>query len=238
MNDPSGLNPDNLPSVDFDLFWWVRLQNSVFAGSAGYYYQPDTTPYIPYIPPSPRIQRGNCDFPGFQGLTKAQQALFGGSSADWEALDSKFLAGFLNITGALLNAGISLGGLQLRPDGLAQDRLRLTSDSGNALRSQIEQRLDSTWGDPRLFSFAKPTGHDGEDDWGARQNVTEFSIKFGTGDKGAFVDIDLWNPLGGVVGFMGHAREVVGNWLGRRRTDPFAVGAGLGRGVTNYECKK
>jgi hypothetical protein len=51
MNDPSGLNPDNLPSVDFDLFWWVRLQNSVFAGSATYYYVPDPSPYIPATHP-------------------------------------------------------------------------------------------------------------------------------------------------------------------------------------------
>jgi hypothetical protein len=37
-------------------------------------------------------------------------------------------------------------------------------------------------------------GHDGMDSYMVRQNVAANALQVGFGDKGAFADIDLWNP--------------------------------------------
>ena len=180
------------------------------------------------------MRMGNCSFPTFAGLTADQQALFGGTAAQWGQLDSKQIAGFLNITGALSAAGVDLSGLGLQPGGIHQDRLLFTPESAATLQS----RMDNT-----VFSYDQPRQdlHPEMASWGARQNVLRYALQVGTGPGGAFVDIDLWNPSFGLLGSIMHGREVLENAYDRRRggsglTNPSTVGKGLGSSVTNYTC--
>lgn len=150
-------------------------------------------------------------------------------------MDSKLIAGFLNITGALSAAGVGFADLDLRPDGIHQDRLFFVPESVPQLQSRIASNPP--------FSYDRPeeTLHPGMAIWGARQNVLRDSLQVGTGGSGAFVDIDLWNPSFGLFGAIMHGREVIGNAFDRRRagsglTNPYTVGKGLGSGVTNYSC--
>jgi hypothetical protein len=68
-------------------------------------------------------------------------------------------------------------------------------------------------------------------DSGARQNVSRESLQVGFGALGAFSDIDRGNPQTW-FGFFVHVGELVTPG----KTDPFAIGGALGKGVTKYNC--
>ena len=69
-------------------------------------------------------------------------------------------------------------------------------------------------------------------DVGFRQVSALFSLQVGIGGNGAFIDIDIGNPLN-PIGAIIHAFEV----LNPGSTSPFAVSRALGSRVTGHDCK-
>jgi len=74
-------------------------------------------------------------------------------------------------------------------------------------------------------------------EWGFRQYVERNSLQIGGGSEGAFVDVDPWHPTFSGRSSRGHIFDVSKGLLGIK-TNPFKVGAALGKGITNYECYK
>jgi hypothetical protein len=143
-------------------------------------------------------------------------------------------ASFLNITGDLARTGINYSGLSLQQGGIHQDRLlfapgAVISDFQSSTRSAISSGS---------FVSAKPSArdHPGMSSFGAREGVTRWSLQVGTGENGAFADVDPWGPVD-VVGGIGHGIDYTKHKLFGGQTDPFAVGRALGSKVTGYTCK-
>ena len=107
---------------------------------------------------------------------------------------------FVNITGALIKAGANLTGLNL--SGVENDRLKFKPGSTGDFQKSIVAGTNST---PQTFKEAgfleygynrTPFlgDHKGFTDYMVRQSVETNSVQVGFGKKGAFADIDLWNP--------------------------------------------
>lgn len=188
------------------------------------------------------MRKGPCDFPSFAGLSEAQQALIGGPGA-WANLSTEQTASFLNITGAMAHAGVSLEGLKLLDGGIHEDRLLFQYDYAGGLWDQIKASISSV-NNSTTWSYEKPSDrhHPGMSDWGARQNLAGGALQFGIGPKGAFVDLDFHNPQMGVLPALQHLfREVLPHEVDRARgrsgtTNPIAMGKKLGSNITGYSC--
>jgi hypothetical protein len=148
----------------------------------------------------------------------------------WGELDINRRAGFLNITAAMRGNHFSIAGLGLLHEGIQQDRLLFTPESGASIRPTLENAMRNrkSLGD-RGFKKDVPEEslHAGMAEWGARQCVTTCSMQVGGGSGGVFVDIDKFNPRSNVLGFFGHIYEVADNALGHHKTDPFDVARSL-----------
>jgi len=136
-----------------------------------------------------------CDVAKFEELKEAQQQLIGGAAA-YNALSQLQRAVFVNITGALLKAGANLDGLKLQSGGVLNDRLFFTPESVADFKTSIQALTKSQ---PKVFDskdffLRQFGGHSGMKDYMARQTVSENSLQVGFGKKGAYADIDLWNP--------------------------------------------
>ncbi len=143
-------------------------------------------------------------------LTAEQRGLFGsGGAATYRTLSSEQKAIFLLLTTRLAENGLDLSGLQLenpaktiRPNRLlfapspALDRLEAQLKEG-----QAEGRFQS---DSPFAPF-----HWGRSEFGARETRAKWSMQIGIGDKGAFVDVDRYNPWAGTSAFWGHTAELL-----------------------------
>jgi hypothetical protein len=182
--------------------------------------------------PTPTPQR-NCTFPNFDQLSAAQQGLLnsvpgGGGTGYYNGLSQAQQANFLNITGALNKASVSVSGLGLA--GVETDRLFFAEGTTAAFQASIQTGINSGG-----FIKDRPIAnkHPGMSDFGARQSVTTEALQVGFGPKGAFADIDRGGARTDVVGFLIHMGELATPGS----TDPFAVGKSLGSKVTGYTCK-
>jgi len=139
-------------------------------------------------------------------------------------------ANFLNQTGALAKAGVSLGNSALQANGIHTDRLLFAPGTTDTFKASITTAIASG-----KFIKDKPLAgkHPGMSDFGARQAVTTEALQAGFGPKGAFVDIDRGGERTDVAGFLIHMGELITPG----GTDPFAVGKALGTKVTGYTCK-
>ncbi|MEZ5402425.1 MAG: IS66 family insertion sequence element accessory protein TnpB [Bryobacteraceae bacterium] len=111
----------------------------------------------------------------------------------------------INITGALTSAGLDFSSLAVTS--VEQDRLMFAP--GEALSAFL-----GSIGSSSTFSrdqHIAESMHPGMSDAGFRENRLRFSLQIGVGSGGGFVDTDLWNPMMGGVGALGHALEVAHN---------------------------
>jgi RHS repeat-associated protein len=194
----------------------------------------------------PALPETRCDFPEYDRLTDVQKSMIG---ADYyNALDKSQRASFLNITGAMAKAGVSLEGLSVtRVD---SDRIILSQESVAILHARVEETFSVktiTTTIPKVgtrqvqvrtgpFAADKPSEkyHKGMSDWGYRQNVGRWALQIGGGVDGAFIDIDSFNPKG-ILGTLGH---IFGEILPGGKTNPFEVGKALGADVVGYTCRQ
>jgi RHS repeat-associated protein len=206
----------------------------------------DPTGELIFKPAPPQELR--CDFPDYDKLTDVQKGLIG---ADYyNALDMMQRASFLNITGAMAKAGVSLAGLSIT--NVHSDRIILSPESGPILRSRIEATFSLqtiTMTIPKVgtrrvtvrkgpFDPDKPIGHDGMNDWGYRQHVGRWALQIGGGPEGVFIDIDVFNPKSSLGNLAGHVfGEVLPHWIFGGKTDPIDVGRAVGADVVGYSCK-
>ena len=188
---------------------------------------------------TPTPQR-NCTWPGFDQLSAAQQGILNrvpgtGGAAFYNSLSDPLKASFLNLTGDLARMGLNFSGLSLQQDGIHQDRLLFAPGGGiSDFQSSIQAGITSG-----AFDNAKPGNrdHPGMSDFGARQGVTRWSLQVGIGQRGAFADVDPWGPVD-VAGGIGHSIDYLKHKITGGKTDPFAVGRGLGSSVTGYTCRQ
>lgn len=143
-----------------------------------------------------------CDVAQYDDLSAGQKALidrtigkeaYGGKSGFPKDLGQLERAVFVNITGALEKAGVDLTGLKLQGGGIRSDRLFFEPGTTSSLETSI--RAGTATKPPSFDSVSGAFGgHDGMSDYVARQNVPLNSLQVGFGTKGAFADIDLFNP--------------------------------------------
>lgn len=162
-------------------------------------------------------------------LSPAQQAMFGAAGRQgYEGLNTKQRGVFLVLTERLEANGISLDGLEL--DGGASGvhgnmlRFELAFDPKSA--ALLKERVDAAVANGKMFS-EKPSKlfHKGYLDSGVREERAKYALQIGFGEKGAFVDMDRYNPSrGGKANHWRHLLEIVtpGN------IDPRQAGRELG----------
>jgi hypothetical protein len=163
-------------------------------------------------------------------LNDNQQSLLSTAGLSYLNLGTTEQASFLNITGALTAAGVSISGLQLTS--VQSDRITFSAGSSTLL----QQRLASS-GNFLTDPFISDNEHPGMAGWGAREAKDRLALQIGAGIAGAFVDIDLWNPISSVAGAIGHLFEVINNKVRDQTTSPYQVAAGLGSAVTGHNCR-
>lgn len=159
-------------------------------------------------------------------LSADQQALFGaGSATTYAALSTEQRAVFLNLTTRMAARGVDFGGLELEnpTETIRRNRLLFTKDpEGLArLQSSLQEKVgEGTFFEDKVFA----PFHPGMADFGVREDQFNWTMQFGIGDKGAFVDVDRFNYKAGVLGWLGHAAEIIHP----ARPSPFKVADELG----------
>lgn len=133
-----------------------------------------------------------CDVAKYEELSDVQKSLI--TKEAYNKLSQLRKAVFVNITGELSKAGANLSGLTLTS--VEDDRLLFGPSNTKAFKDSI---VAGTKTKPQAFNkvgwIARQFGgHDGMDSYMVRQNVGENALQVGFGDKGAFADIDLYNP--------------------------------------------
>jgi hypothetical protein len=168
----------------------------------------------------------------YEELAPRQQALLGEGGAErYAALSPKERAGFIVLTTRLEQLGFDTAGLQLKPQGIQQDRLLFEAEPKEAVERLQGQVRDAVA--RGQFVEDKPSGGlhgDGMSDYGARQWVTREAMQVGFGPDGLFVDVDRFGVKTDVVGIFGHLGEI----LTPGKTDPFKVGKALHIDVASH----
>lgn len=149
---------------------------------------------------------------GWRGLTPGQRGLFGEGAAaqqTYRALSSEQRAIFLFLTRRLEENGMDLTGLRLEDPVKTIRPNRILLEPGPALE-RFEAQLqagkeEGTWQDDSPFA----PFHWGRADVGARESRRKWSLQIGVGEKGAFVDVDRYNPWAGFSAFWGHTAELL-----------------------------
>jgi len=165
-----------------------------------------------------------CDVSSYDELNKNQKSLIGSNA--FSNLSQLQKAVFVNITGALLKAGASFLGLGL--SSVESDRILFKAGTTGNFQKSIRagtkskpKRFNKTSLLERIFN----RGHKGMRKFVTRQNVAANSLQVGFGKKGAFADIDLWNPQ---KEFGKHQKEVRYNRRNKAKTPHFYLAKKLG----------
>lgn len=162
-------------------------------------------------------------------LSPAQQGMFGADGrAGYEGLDTKQRGVFLVLSERLEANGISLDGLELAggASGVHGNMLRFELAFDPKSAALLKERVDAAVANGKMFD-EKPsaTFHKGYLDSGVREERAKYALQIGFGEKGAFVDMDRYNPSrGGKLNYWRHLAEIAfpGN------IDPKKVGQELG----------
>jgi hypothetical protein len=140
-----------------------------------------------------------CDVAGFNQLSGAQRRLYGAQAFFYNHLAQLQKAVFVNISGALISAGADLTGLVL--DEIEDDRLLFAAGSTDNFQKSIEaltKTKPETFNEAGFFEYQYnrkfSNAHQGMTDYMVRQSVEFNSVQVGFGKKGAFADLDLFNP--------------------------------------------
>ncbi|MFN7130783.1 MAG: hypothetical protein ACK4N5_01795 [Myxococcales bacterium] len=144
-------------------------------------------------------------------LTPVQQRLFGaGGERVYAQLSSRQRAIFLLLVQRLERNGADLGGLRLMDPvrTIRPNRILFAPDPVGLARFEASLRRGFDVG---TFSSDNVFGgfHPGMASFGARENRRKWSMQIGIGPKGAFVDVDRFNPWTGVSAWLGHFGEIV-----------------------------
>ncbi len=149
---------------------------------------------------------------GWRGLTPVQRSHFGeGPRAltTWRALSQEQKAIYLFLSTRLSENGVDTSGLRLEDPVKTIRPNRILLEPGPAL-DEFEAQLEAgkkagTWQNDSPFALF----HWGRADMGAREARAKWSLQIGVGDKGAFVDVDRYNPWAGFKAFWGHTAELL-----------------------------
>ena len=119
---------------------------------------------------------------------------------------------FQNIMMAAMAAGLIFPEetFTITPADIKDDRILFDQDEGRFLRDQIigldtfavSNALERAI--IKLMGILRLGGHRGMNDFVARQRVGRFSLQFGYGGEGAFLDIDEYNPTVDLYSFFAH----------------------------------
>jgi RHS repeat-associated protein len=183
----------------------------------------------------------------FATLSGAQQALLGaGGQAYWAGLPAAAQQFFIDVTDVAAGLSLSLNGLtaQVQMAGLnnapsgTDTELVLSGSSAaiaalqNSLGSNFSNQTQSSLiGTPHLLP-GQPSGG-GRFDWNNRQNSAFWAMQVNTSAAAgiAEIDIDQFNPNGGLWPLMGHGIQTGMHKISKTDTNPFAVAKALNLGA-------
>jgi hypothetical protein len=166
---------------------------------------------IPRVELDMRALRNTDGLLTYEALSVGQRAVLGHVAPRiYARMSTEQRAVFLLLTSRLERVGADFTGLRLLDSeaNLRRNRMLFAPSLEGLSRLYVSLRAGirkGTFTEEPVSSLL----HCGMGEWGVRENRAEWALKIGMGPKGAFVEINHYNPSKWVLGGLGHWAEVL-----------------------------